>query len=73
MVAVQLPQTLKSTWLDLWRDQLGSRHRSLAWCEARARASRVGFFDLRRGQRNLSQYRQSPSYELGLCNAEAAH
>jgi hypothetical protein len=22
MVAVQLPQTLKSTWLDLWRDRL---------------------------------------------------
>jgi len=71
MVAVQLLQTLKNTWLDLWRERLAQSSSQSAWCEARQRASRMRVFDLRRGERNVSRYRQTFSYHLGPSNAEA--
>jgi hypothetical protein len=41
MVAVQLPQTFKSTWLDLWRDRLAQSSIAV-WHGVRRGHARLG-------------------------------
>jgi len=71
MVVVQSLRALKSKCLDLWRERLTQSSSQSAWCEARQRASRMRVFDLWQRERNVSRYRQTFSYDLGPCNAEA--